>query len=174
MPRMIPAWLPLNRHSDIRIGMSTEKVSPVWWARYWPRQSAVNPAVQGALDIGDGPLQFEPRQWPVSHRAEVCPQQRRIGGIRRAMVDREVRQVEVQIAHPGVLPVDDDHPSPVVDQVRAPEVVMAGADRRFPRLQGLFEAGESRIQAVDVEGQGRGPAPGGGAGFVGGAGRGKS
>src|SRR3972149_5435480 len=121
----------LTRHSDIRIGMSTEKVSPVWWARNWPRQSALNPAVQGALDIGgrggepggqagvaqgraatvemysgvcgevppvrrdlagddvphglaefgDGPLQFEPRRWPVPHRAEVCPQQRRIGGL---------------------------------------------------------------------------------------------
>src|SRR3990172_11022215 len=52
MPRTGPAWLALNRHSDIRIGMSTEKVSPVWWARNCPRQRAANPRVQGPLDIG--------------------------------------------------------------------------------------------------------------------------
>src|SRR3990172_7631033 len=157
MPRTNPAWLALRCHSDVRTGIRAEKVSPVWWLRNCPRQSAANPAFQGALDIGAGggepggqagvtqgravtvemcsgvfgeiptvrgdllgddvphglaefggsPEQLEPRQRSAFHLAEVRPQQRRLPRLPRAMVNPQVRQVEVQIAHPGVLPIDD-------------------------------------------------------------------
>ena len=43
-----------------------------------------------------------------------------------AVVDREVRQVEEDVAHPRVLPVDDPDPAAVVDEVGGEQVVVAG------------------------------------------------
>ena len=48
------------------------------------------------------------------------------------VIDAEVREVEEDVAHPGVLPVDDPQPVAVVDEVRVEEVVVARALRRRP------------------------------------------
>ena len=50
----------------------------------------------------------------------------------RAVVDREVRQVEEDVAHARVLPVDDADASAVVDEVGRQEVVVARTLRRRP------------------------------------------
>ena len=41
-----------------------------------------------------------------------------------AVVDREVGEVEVAVAHARILPIDDPHPAPVPDEVRGKEVVV--------------------------------------------------
>src|SRR2546422_2859922 len=96
---MTPAWLALIRHSEVRTGMSTEKMRLVWCARNWPRQSATNPAVQAALRTGGG----------LDHPAwDACI-------VNRLMVTVEVcrrvaQEVEVGVghAHPNHAP----HPLP--------------------------------------------------------------
>ena len=56
---------------------------------------------------------------------------------RELVVDAEVAEVEERVAHPGVLPVDDPDPCPVVDEVGVEQVVVAG-----PQLERRREAGE--------------------------------
>ncbi len=65
------------------------------------------------------------------------------------VVDREVGQVEERVAHAGVLPVDDDQPLAVVDEVRVEQIVVAGtrrlvgAQRRDPPCE-VVRFGERR------------------------------
>jgi len=62
------------------------------------------------------------------------------------VVNAEVAEVEVGVAHPGVLPVDDPDPRPVVDEVGVQEVVVAR-----PQLERRDQAGQ-----LDAAGDGFG------------------
>ena len=65
--------------------------------------------------------------------AEVRVQERLVVVLVELMVDREVREVEEEVAHAGVLPVDDPDALAVEDEVRVQEVVVAGTTLRCRR-----------------------------------------
>ena len=57
---------------------------------------------------------------------EVGGEQRLLVGLVELVVDREVGEVEVAVAHPRVLPVDDPEALAVGDEVGREQVVVAG------------------------------------------------
>ena len=65
-----------------------------------------------------------------SNGAEVGVEERRAAVGVELVVDREVREVEEDVAHARVLPVDDPDAPAVVDEVRVEEVVVTRALRR--------------------------------------------
>ena len=62
-----------------------------------------------------------------SYVAEVGAQQLLDRRVLELVVAREVGEVEEDVAHPRVLPVDDPDPAAVVDEVRVQEIVVTRA-----------------------------------------------
>ena len=69
----------------------------------------------------------------------VRPEEHLFAGLVELVVRGEVREVEVRVAHAGVLPVDDPEALAVVNEVRAQQVVVTGAEprRRSARLDSV-------------------------------------
>src|SRR5439155_23097797 len=75
-------------------------------------------------ELCDDLQQFQLREAEIGHRAEVGPQQRLVLGVGEGMVYREVSEIEIDVAHRRVLPVDYPQQGTVVYPVWPPEVVM--------------------------------------------------
>ena len=73
--------------------------------------------------------------------AAVTVEQRSLAVRIQLVVDGEVREVEVRVAHAGVLPVDDPRPLAVVDEVQGEEVVVA-RHQRAAAARGLDAVGD--------------------------------
>ena len=89
------------------------------------------------VELRDRLLDDSPHRLPeVGHEAHerqrprvggaVGLEQRALAVLVERVVDREVRQVEERVAHPGVLPVHDPDPLAVVDEVGRQQVVVTG------------------------------------------------
>ena len=77
---------------------------------------------------------------PGEAAAAVGLEQRDLGVGLEVVVGGEVREVEVRVVHPRVLPVEDPQPRAVVEEVRGQQVVVAGharaAEHRLDRVGG--------------------------------------
>jgi hypothetical protein len=89
------------------------------------RQRLLDDTPHRLAEVGHEPHHAQHRCVRLRPFAEVAAQQLVVGFGPELVVDREVREVEEDVAHPGVLPVDDPEPSVVDDEVRAEEIVVA-------------------------------------------------
>ncbi len=96
-----------------------------------------------------------------SDRAVVGRQQDLVLVRRQLVVDAEVAEVEERVAHPGVFPVDDPDPRPVVDEVGVEQVVVARPELDRVGQEGALDpAPDGRRAARTRAGSGRrGPSP---------------
>ncbi len=100
-----------------------------------PRDRRLHDAPHRLPEVGHEAHQLERTALIGTDRSEVRLEERLAPLRVELVVDREVRKVEEHVAHPGVLPVDDAHPLPVVDEVGVQEVVVARPlGRRTPLL----------------------------------------
>ena len=103
---------------------------------------ALRVAREVEVELGDGLLEHAPHRLAEvgheahqaevalvvgSHLAEVGAQQLLDRRVLELVVAREVGEVEEDVAHPRVLPVDDPDPAAVVDEVRVQEIVVTRA-----------------------------------------------
>src|SRR2546422_2539486 len=89
-------------------------------------------APHGFAQLGDNLHQLKPGKPNVGDLPEVAGQQSFILRIGQLMMNGEVRQIEVEVAHARVFPVYDADARAIIDQVRLPEVIMAGAECPSP------------------------------------------
>src|SRR2546426_4505517 len=76
--------------------------------------------------LRDNLHQLEPGKPRVGDLPEVAAQQSFILRIGQLVMNGEIRQIEVEVAHSRIFPVYDADARPIIDQVRLPEVIMAG------------------------------------------------
>src|SRR5271165_2131634 len=92
------------------------------------RHSPLDDAPAGLARVGQDPHQFQRRAPSVGRSLLVVGGEHAlVGGLVEAVVDRQVAEVEVRVAHARVLPVDDQDPPVVLrpDDVPRKQVVVA-------------------------------------------------
>src|SRR3989442_5342494 len=99
--------------------------------------------------LRDNLHQLEPGKPRVGDLPEVAAQQSFILRIGQLVMNAEIRQIEVEVAHPRVFPVYDADARAIIDQVRLPEVIMAGAEPPAAAHGGL-DLTETPIDQVRV------------------------
>ena len=88
------------------------------------RDGALDDAPHRLSEVGHETHQAQGSEVRGPRLAEIGGQQEPVLGDGEPVVDREVAKVEEEVAHAGVLPVDDPNPA-VVEEVAVEEVVVA-------------------------------------------------
>ena len=96
------------------------------------RDRGLHDAPHRLPEVRHEPHQLEDAPVARAQRPDVGLEQRVAGFLVEPVVDAEVREVEEDVTHPGVLPVDDPQSVAVVDEVRIEEIVVARTLRRGP------------------------------------------
>ena len=97
------------------------------------RDAGLHDAPHALAEVGHDPHQLQAREPLRRHRLlPVGGEQRAVLVVAEAVVDGEVAEVEVAVAHARVLPVDDPQAPAVVEEVGC-EVVVVARDRAVLR-----------------------------------------
>src|SRR6185503_13639692 len=86
------------------------------------RDALLEHAPHRLAEVRDDPHERDPGKLRRADRARVGREERLVLIGLELVVDREVAEVEERVTHARVLPVDDPHPRPVVDEVRVEQV----------------------------------------------------
>src|SRR6266566_9846706 len=94
-------------------------------------------APEGFAQVGGETHQVQVCQVCHAHLAEVGVQEKLALFLVQRLVDGKVSQVEEEIAHGGVLPVQYPDGAPIVDEIAGEQVIVAGP-RLLQRADGRF------------------------------------
>src|SRR3989304_6574412 len=118
----LPIADPLSRPMEMLLGVAAE-------IKIESRDAALQQAPHRLARVGGDAHQAQPGQAPGRCLAEVGPQEQAVLRLVEIVVARKVRQIEEDVAHPGVLPVEDAQGA-VFQEVGVEQIVVARAWRR--------------------------------------------
>src|SRR5579883_412830 len=103
-------------------------------------------APEGLAQVGAEAHQVQVSLISRPHLAEIGAQQLPALLLAERLVDGEVAEIEEDIAHRGIFPVQDADGAPIVDEIAGEQVIMAGS-RRECLADGLLDAFHQRKDA---------------------------
>src|SRR3989304_5271399 len=120
-----PLWVadPLRRTMEVLLGVIAEIEVELG-------NAALQQAPHRLAHVGGNTHELQARPVPIRRLAGVLVQEAAVLAFIEIMVAGEVGQVEEDVAHPGVLPVEDAQRA-VVEEIGVEQVVVAGARPRL-------------------------------------------